>query len=142
MTIKAVIVSLIALLLLVATTSAVSSIPLVTISRIISVAVAQQDTIPATSSSPNTNTDTFYLFTAEHDGVNTTKTGIEPDTYSPESLIVNKGDIVVVQFYNVDATDRHTFTLGAPYNVNVDLAPGQHSTFTFRAGHGGVFGFF
>jgi plastocyanin len=143
MTLKTVIVSSIALLLLVATTSAVSSIALVTMSKIkiISVAVAQQDIIPATPSSSNTYT-TFYLFTAEHNGVNTTKTGIEPDTYSPESLMVNKGDIVVIHFYNVDATDRHTFTLGAPYNVNIDLAPGQYSTFTFRADHEGVFGFF
>src|SRR5436309_4085611 len=111
-----------------------------TMSKIISTAAAQQNTTTAVSS-PNMNT-TFYLFTAEHDGVNLTKTGIESDAYSPDSIIVNRGDIVFIHFYNVDATDRHTFTLGAPYNVNIDLLPGQHSTFSFKADHEGVFGFF
>jgi plastocyanin len=111
-----------------------------TMGEIISTAAAQQNTTTAISS-PNMNT-TFYLFTAEHDGVNLTKTGIESDAYSPDSIIVNRGDIVVIHFYNVDATDRHTFTLGTPYNVNVDLAAGKHSIFSFKANNEGVFGFF
>jgi len=120
---KSVIVGLTALVLVAMTaTTLVASFH--TMSKIISTAAAQQITTTATSS-PNMNT-TFYLFTAEHDGVNLTKTGIEPDAYSPDSIIVNRGDIVVIHFYNVDATDRHTFTLGTPYNVKVDLAAGQH----------------
>jgi plastocyanin len=125
---------------LVAITATILGAPFQTMSKIISTAAAQQNTAAAISS-PNMNT-TFYLFTAEHDGVNSTKTGIEPDAYSPDSIIVNRGDIVVIHFYNVDATDRHTFTLGTPFNVNVDLAAGQHSIFSFKANSEGVFGFF
>lgn len=67
---------------------------------------------------------TFYLFTANHEGVNLTKTGVESDAYSPDSIIVNRGDIVVI------------------HCVNVDLAAGQHSIFSFKANNEGVFGFF
>jgi len=114
--------------------------PFQTMSKIISTAAAEQNTTTAISS-PNMNT-TFYLFTANHEGVNLTKTGVESDAYSPDSIIVNRGDIVVIHFYNVDKTDRHTFTVGKPYNVNVDLAAGQHSIFSFKANNEGVFGFF
>jgi len=136
---KLVIVGLTALLVTAMTATTLVA-PFQTMGKIISTIAAQQNTTTAISS-PNMNT-TFYLFTAEHDGVNLTKTGIEPDAYSPDSIIVNRGDIVVIHFYNVDATDRHTFTPGKPYNVNIDLAPGQHSTFTFKANQEGVFGFF
>jgi len=133
---KLVVVGFTALLLTAITATSLGQ----TITKIISTAAAQQNTTTAISS-PNMNT-TFYLFTANHDGVNLTKTGIEPDAYSPDSIIVNRGDIVVIHFYNVDATDRHTFTLGTPYNVNVDLAAGKHSIFSFKANNEGVFGFF
>jgi plastocyanin len=110
-----------------------------TMSKVVPVAAIQQNVTMATS--PNANT-TFYLFTANHEGVNEAKTGIEPDAYSLETITVNRGDTVIIHFYNVDPTDRHTFTLGTPYNVNVDLAAGQHATFFFKADHEGVFGFF
>ena len=63
------------------------------------------------------------LFSAEHEGVNETKLGIPPDTFSPDVLEVTEGDNVTVHFYNLDTTDRHTFTIGAPYNINEDLLP-------------------
>jgi hypothetical protein len=55
------------------------------------------------------------LFSAEHEGVNETKLGIPPDTYSPDVLEVTEGGNVTIHFYNLDTTDRHTFTMGAPY---------------------------
>jgi hypothetical protein len=67
------------------------------------------------------------LFSAEHEGVNETKLEIPPDTYSPDILEVNEGDNLTIHFYNLDTTDRHTFTIGTPYNINEDLLPGmQH----------------
>jgi plastocyanin len=84
----------------------------------------------------------FYLFSAEHEGVNETKLGIPPDTYSPDILEVTEGDNVTVHFYNLDTTDRHTFTMGAPYNINEDLLPGTNATFSFKAADEGVFRFY
>ena len=84
----------------------------------------------------------FYLFSAEHEGVNETKLGIPPDTYSQDVLEVTEGDNVTIHFYNLDTTDRHTFTMGAPYNINEDLLPGTNATFTFKAADEGVFRFY
>jgi plastocyanin len=102
--------------------------------------LAQQNSVIA-AFSPGT-ARTFYLFNSNHDGVNQTKLGIAPDAYSPETLTVNTGDTVDIHFYNVDTTDRHSFTMAGAYNVDVDLAPGQHSVVAFKASHQGVFGFF
>ena len=84
----------------------------------------------------------FYLFSAEHEGVNETKLAIPPDTFSPDVLEVTEGDNVTVYFYNLDTTDRHTFTIGSPYNLNEDLLPGKNATFTFKAADEGVFRFY
>jgi len=67
---------------------------------------------------------------------------IPPDTYSPDVLEVTEGDNVTIHFYNLDTTDRHTFTMGAPYNINEDLLPGTNATFTFKAADEGVFRFY
>jgi plastocyanin len=93
---------------------------------------------PAASSSHKI----FYLFSAEHEGVNETKLGVPPDTFSPDVLEVNEGDNVTIHFYNLDTTDRHTFTIGAPYNINEDLLPEKNATFTFKAGDQGIFRFY
>jgi hypothetical protein len=53
-------------------------------------------------------------------------------------LVVNEGGSVTIHFYNLDTTDRHTFTMGSPYNIN-DLLPGKNATFRFKAADEGVF---
>jgi plastocyanin len=113
-------------------------------------AVAQTTSSTTTTSAATTTQLTpasssnkiFYLFSAEHEGVNETKLGIPPDTYSPDLLEVTEGDNVTIHFYNLDTTDRHTFTLGSPYNINEDLLPGTNATFTFKAADEGVFRFY
>jgi plastocyanin len=59
-------------------------------------------------------------------------------------LLVNQGDKVIVNFYNMEAAtgDRHSFTIGAPYNVDIDTAPGHDGTATFVASHAGIFQFY
>jgi nitrous oxide reductase len=90
------------------------------------------------TSSTNKN---FYIFTTEVEGVNETKLGISGDIYSLQTMVVNKGDNVTVHFYNLekDKDERHSFTIGAPYNINRDLAGGENATITFVADHEGVF---
>ena len=91
-----------------------------------------------TSSSAN---KTFYLFTTELAGVNETKLGFAGDVYSLQTMVVNKGDSVTVHFYNLEknSSERHSFTIGSPYNINSDLAGGENATITFVADHEGVF---
>jgi plastocyanin len=88
---------------------------------------------------------TIYLFTSEHEDVNETQLLIPPDSFSPSEIAVNKGDTVNIVFYNLEKPpngDRHSFTISAPYNIDKDLAPGQHSTITFKATEDGAFQFF
>ena len=99
--------------------------------------ITTSSTIP-----PLTNNKTLYLFTAEHDGVNQTRLGIPPDTFSPDILEVNTGDNVTIHFYNLDTTDSHTFTIGAPYNIDKVVTPGQNATFTFKAADQGIYRFY
>jgi plastocyanin len=90
---------------------------------------------------PSTN-KTLYVFTSAHQDINQTLLQIPPDSFSPSEIAVNKGDTVNVIFYNLEKPpkgDRHSFTIGAPYNIDKDLGPGQHSVITFKATEGGVY---
>ena len=112
--------------------------------------MAQTTTTTTTSSSGTTtalapvssSNKIYYLFSAENEGVNEAKLGIPPDTYSPGVLEITEGDNVTIHFYNLNTTDRHTFTIGAPYNINEDLLSGTNATFTFKAADEGVFRFY
>jgi plastocyanin len=84
----------------------------------------------------------FYLFTDEIEGINSTKLGMPADYYIPNIFVANKGDLVTMHFYNLDAGDRHSFTIGAPYRINEAVAPLHNVTFTFKAGNEGVYRFY
>src|SRR5215831_14372425 len=88
------------------------------------------------------NKKTFYMISQELDGVNETKLGIPGDVFVPSTLTVNQGDTVIIHFYNVDASDFHTFTMAAPYNIDADVAQLHNATITFKASDHGVFKFF
>ncbi|MGA9845539.1 MAG: cupredoxin domain-containing protein [Nitrososphaeraceae archaeon] len=88
---------------------------------------------------------TIYIFSSKHEDVNETQLLIPADSFSPSEISVNKGDTVNIVFYNVEKPpkgDRHSFTIGPPYSIDKDLAPGQHATITFKATEDGVFQFF
>jgi plastocyanin len=63
--------------------------------------------------------------------------GLPSDQFSLQTILVNQGDKVTV-----DDTDRHSFTIGAPYNVNIDIAAGQNATATFVASHPGILNYY
>jgi len=87
---------------------------------------------------------TFYIFNQEVEGLNENMTGIPGDIYSQPVIVVNKGDTVTVHMYNTedDANDRHSFTLGGSYKVDIDVAGGQNGNATFTADREGVFIFY
>jgi plastocyanin len=86
----------------------------------------------------------FYLFTAEIPDVDEEKLKVAGDAFSIPTMIVNKGDNVTVHFYNVDPVtgERHSFTIGASYNVDEDIAYGESAVVSFMADHEGMFQYY
>jgi hypothetical protein len=86
----------------------------------------------------------FYIFTADIPDVDEEKLKVAGDAFSIPTMIVNKGDNVTVYFYNVDPVpeERHSFTIGAPYNVDADIAFGESDIVSFMADHGGIFQYY
>jgi len=89
---------------------------------------------------------TFYIFTTEVPGFRETEgvkeAGLPSDQFSLQTILVRVGDQVTVHFYNLDTTDRHTFTIDGPYDINIDTAPGLNATANFVADHVGIFKFY
>src|SRR5215467_2865308 len=101
------------------------------------------------SMSPSTpTTRIFNIYSTHVTGFNETK-GVQKgnltsDEYSLQTILVNQGDKIVVNLYNMEAPagDRHSFTIDAPYNVNIDTAQGGNGTAAFVADHVGIFKFY
>jgi plastocyanin len=90
-------------------------------------------------------TKEFYVFTSEVENVDEAQLRVPGDTFDIKTIVVNKGDNVTVHFYNVDPnkTERHSFTIGAPYNIDLDLAGGGESAVAnFTADHEGIFQYY
>jgi plastocyanin len=94
---------------------------------------------------PAPQTREFYLLTQVDEGVEAIEDelGIPPDLFFPTQMTVNKGDNVVVHFYNlepVESQEHHTFTiLGGVYQTQNDLNAGEQKTIEFTASEAGVF---
>lgn len=86
----------------------------------------------------------FYIFTSEVENVDENKLKVVGDSYSINTLVVDKGDNVTVNFYNVDdvQTERHSFTIDEPYHVNIDVGFAENGNATFTAGLTGVFTYY
>jgi nitrous oxide reductase len=86
----------------------------------------------------------FYVFTTEISDVDEDELKVAGDAFSLTTMIVNNGDKVTVHFYNVDEvkTEHHSFTIGAPYNIDKDILPGQSAVANFTADHEGVFQYY
>ena len=87
---------------------------------------------------------TFYIFTSEVQNVDENKLKVAGDSFSVHTLVVDKGDKVTVHFYNVDdiKTERHSFTIGDPYKVDIDLGFAQNGNATFTADQSGLFSYY
>ena len=87
---------------------------------------------------------TFYVFTAEVEDVDEDKLKIAGDSFDVKTLVANQGDKVTVKFYNVDEvqTERHSFTIGDPYKVDIDVGFAENGNATFTADQTGVFTYY
>ena len=86
----------------------------------------------------------FYVFTSEVEHVDEDKLKIAGDSFDVKTLVVNQGDKVTVKFYNVDdvQTERHSFTIGDPYKVDIDVGFAENGNATFTADHTGIFTYY
>jgi nitrous oxide reductase len=98
-------------------------------------------TIPSLSTPGEKN---FNVFTLEIEDVDEEKLKVAGDAFSVNTLVANKGDKVTVHFYNVDPVkeERHSFTVGDPYEVNIDVAFAESGNTKFTADNTGVFPFY
>ncbi len=94
------------------------------------------------SSAPSGGTEArvFVVF-VQKQNFSQTEIGIPNYAFVPDTIVVDRGDTVTIHFYNTD-TDKHTFTIGAPYDINIDLAGGENQNVTFAASEAGVFTYY
>ena len=98
--------------------------------------------VPVSSfAQPTPTSRIIYLFNSHIPDANETKLGIPTDLFAPSSITVNKGDTVIVHFYNTE-NEPHTFTIGAPYNIDKNVPGGQNATIVFRANYQGIFQYY
>ena len=84
----------------------------------------------------------FFLFNTELPAFNVTE--FPPDDFSLKILEVNQNDNVSIYFYNMESStgDRHSFTINAPYNVNLNLGQGKNGSISFVANEPGIFRYY
>ncbi|HEX7034073.1 MAG TPA: hypothetical protein VF172_13825 [Nitrososphaera sp.] len=90
---------------------------------------------------------TFYISDDEVDDDLDNADDIE--IFSLQTIVVNRGDSVTIHFFNLGEQDiddapeqRHSFTIGAPYNIDVDLAGGENQVITLTADEEGIFQYY
>lgn len=84
----------------------------------------------------------FYLFSEVDENIDEDALGIPPDKFSLEEITVNKGDTVVVRFYNLEpeeTQEHHSFTMFGDYEMHHDLNASTDKTIEFVAGKEGIF---
>jgi plastocyanin len=127
-------------------TSAIMSIRMVNAQSMSLISTTKHQGLSSLDPSPTTRV--FNLYNTHVLGFNETKgiqkAHLQSDQYSLQTILVNQGDRIVVNLYNMEAPtgDRHSFTIDAPYNVNIDVGPGQNGTAAFLANHAGIFKFY
>ncbi|HII40072.1 MAG TPA: hypothetical protein HA326_02525 [Thermoplasmata archaeon] len=82
----------------------------------------------------------FWVFTVVLP-FNDSAPGMPPhDYFAPDRITVYQGDNVTIHFFNTEEEpEDHTFTIGAPYNINKVLPYNATTTFAFTASTPGIF---
>ncbi|MEM2141471.1 cupredoxin domain-containing protein [Nitrososphaera sp.] len=84
----------------------------------------------------------FYLFSEVDESINEDELGIPPDKFSLEEITVNRGDRVVIHFYNLEpeeTEEKHSFTMADHYQTHNDVDASDNKTIEFVADQSGVF---
>jgi plastocyanin len=62
--------------------------------------------------------------------------------FNPDTIVVYQGDRIRLTVINAQPDDSHTFTIDAPYSINIGLKANSTGTATFVATHVGVYNFY
>jgi plastocyanin len=105
------------------------------------------NTTTATIAMASSTNKTFYISDDEVD--DDLDNADDINIFSLQTMVVNRGDSVTVHFFNLGEEDiddaqeqRHSFTIGAPYNIDAELAGGENQVITFTADNEGIFQYY
>ena len=134
--------NLIFLIPLLLTTTLSTYVTLPVVAQLVNGSNATDKTSEQSEETSQTEKPFFFLFNTELPAFNVTE--FPPDDFSLKILEVNQNDNVSIYFYNMEAPtgDRHSFTINAPYNVNLNLGQGNNGSISFVANEPGIFRYY
>ena len=134
--------NLIFLIFLFFTITLLTNVPLSGVSQLENVSNSTDKTSEQSEETSQTAKPFFFLFNTELPAFNVTE--FPPDDFSLKILEVNQDDNITVYFYNMEAPtgDKHSFTINAPYNVNLTLGQGKNGSISFVANEPGIFRYY
>ena len=134
--------NLIFLIPLLLTTTLSTYVTLPVVAQLVNGSNATDKTSEQSEETSQTEKPFFFLFNTELPAFNVTE--FPPDDFSLKILEVNQNDNVSIYFYNMEAPtgDRHSFTINAPYNVNLNLGQGKNDSISFVANEPGIFRYY
>ena len=134
--------NLIFLIPLLLTTTLSTYVTLPVVAQLVNGSNATDKTSEQSEETSQTEKPFFFLFNTELPAFNVTE--FPPDDFSLKILEVNQNDNISIYFYNMEAPtgDRHSFTINAPYNVNLNLGQGKNGTISFVANEPGIFRYY
>ncbi len=103
-------------------------------------ALLQTPGAPAQTAEPQTRE--FYLFTQVDENIDEEKLAIPPDQFSMTEMTVNKGDTVLIHFYNLEpkeTEEKHSFTMFGAYEMHNDVGASENKDIRFVASESGIF---
>jgi len=133
---------LIFLIPLLLTTTLSTYVTLPVVAQLVNGSNATDKTSEQSEETSQTEKPFFFLFNTELPAFNVTE--FPPDDFSLKILEVNQNDNVSIYFYNMESStgDRHSFTINAPYNVNLNLGQGKNGSISFVANEPGIFRYY
>ena len=134
--------NLIFLIPLLLTTTLSTYVPLPVVAQLVNGSNATDKTSEQSEETSQTEKPFFFLLNTELPAFNVTE--FPPDDFSLKILEVNQNNNVSIYFYNMEAPtgDRHSFTINAPYNVNLNLGQGKNGSISFVANEPGIFRYY
>ena len=134
--------NLIFLIPLLLTTTLSTYVTLPVVAQLVNGSNATDKTSEQSEETSQTEKPFFFLFNTELPAFNVTE--FPPDDFSLKVLEVNQNDNVSIYFYNMEAPtgDRHSFTINAPYNVNLNLGQAKNGSISFVANEPGIFRYY
>ena len=134
--------NLIFLIPLLLTTTLSTYVTLPVVAQLVNGSNATDKTSEQSEETSQTEKPFFFLFNTELPAFNVTE--FPPDDFSLKILEVNQNNNVSIYFYNMESStgDRHSFTINAPYNVNLNLGQGKNGSISFVANEPGIFRYY